>query len=1060
MAQEIEELTDALRRPLCDKRHYRSLRLRNGVRALVVSDPEATFGACCANVQAGYFDDPDSLPGLAHFLEHAVHLGSEKYPQENGYKMYLSQHAGSSNASTSMVHTQFHFTCKHDHMQGAVDRMAQFFVAPLIASDAVAREVNAVHAEFSRNTNSDQRKLLQLRRSAGQRPYSGFSTGNISTLWEAPLEQGVEMDRQLRQLWERCYTGGMTTVALVAPQSLDELESMVLSSFEGVRPTPEGTAGATCTSEGELPLGARYAVEGDVCGAMGTYFKVAPKRHLRSLELVWFLPRGLHHDTASKPWRWVSHMLGTEVRGSVACHLKRRGWLQELSTGTADEVKLGRGFAFWRCSMELTQEGEEHVDEIVAAVYQGIELLKSAPVEKRSKYFEELKALNTLSFDWRAREKPLDYAKKLAARLHYHPADQVLFEPEVVQEEDWDAVDRVLAELRPANMNVFHVSPGFEALGGRLEEERWYGARFAAEPLPASMLAAIQVSLEAGASELRLPEPNWAIPANFDMLPAAESPTAAPPQRPAAKGHSKRRRTLPRTPPELLQMRLPAGANVPTCMQDDATCRMWHQQDTSFDMPKAAVYFHLLSPAVNESARSAAATRLLVMALERELEPTLYHAHLASSSAHLGWNSAGLTVHFKGFSDVLPRMVPIVAELLATVSEETLAEHLPVVKGEMQQSLNNWRHNAPASHVAYHARHLLIQPFWHAEDLLAAVGAISAADLRSHLSAIKSRCCIEALCYGNLTASGALHLAGQLCEPLRVAPLHACDAPERRVLCLSERLPRWAVDADPAVRARAAQDEEEEEEEEEEDGEGAAPSVAYFPANPDPANPDSAVQLSVQLGVLTPEQEVLLVLFAQMASKPCFHQLRTVEQLGYSVSSGVMHMEEVAFFRVTVQSPQKGPAELTRRITAWLTSFRSHLADMTPQRFDNNIASLSAKYREPPKTLWDAASRMWNEVSDRSYCFDRRDRMAAAVKAATKAHVLQLYDRHISPRGSHTALLTVNIQGSGAEGGEQAGPGDGRRESRGLHNVAETTMFQSSRPMFPSRVNLAPKARL
>lgn len=38
--------------------------------------------------------------------------------------------------------------------------------------------------------------------------------------------------------------------------------------------------------------------------------------------------------------------------------------------GTADEVKLGRGFAFWRCSMELTQEGEEHVDEVVAAVYQ------------------------------------------------------------------------------------------------------------------------------------------------------------------------------------------------------------------------------------------------------------------------------------------------------------------------------------------------------------------------------------------------------------------------------------------------------------------------------------------------------------------------------------------------------------------------------------------------------------------------------------------------------------------------------------------------------------------
>lgn len=46
-------------------------RLTNGVRALVVQDPEAVFAACCVNVQCGYFDDPEDLPGLAHFLEHA-----------------------------------------------------------------------------------------------------------------------------------------------------------------------------------------------------------------------------------------------------------------------------------------------------------------------------------------------------------------------------------------------------------------------------------------------------------------------------------------------------------------------------------------------------------------------------------------------------------------------------------------------------------------------------------------------------------------------------------------------------------------------------------------------------------------------------------------------------------------------------------------------------------------------------------------------------------------------------------------------------------------------------
>jgi len=138
-------------------------RLPNGVTALLVQDTEAVFAAACVNVQAGYFGDPPDLQGelqdaplrqrlalrcaalsslrhpsnvltmqiasccvllrpnacmrgahghsarlptagLAHFLEHAVHLGSAKFPDEKDYKLFLSQHGGSSNASTSKHH--------------------------------------------------------------------------------------------------------------------------------------------------------------------------------------------------------------------------------------------------------------------------------------------------------------------------------------------------------------------------------------------------------------------------------------------------------------------------------------------------------------------------------------------------------------------------------------------------------------------------------------------------------------------------------------------------------------------------------------------------------------------------------------------------------------------------------------------------------------------------------------------------------------------------------------------------------------------------------------------
>lgn len=40
-------------------------------------------------VAVGSYSDPDDIPGLAHFLEHMLFFGSEKYPEENGYGKFI-----------------------------------------------------------------------------------------------------------------------------------------------------------------------------------------------------------------------------------------------------------------------------------------------------------------------------------------------------------------------------------------------------------------------------------------------------------------------------------------------------------------------------------------------------------------------------------------------------------------------------------------------------------------------------------------------------------------------------------------------------------------------------------------------------------------------------------------------------------------------------------------------------------------------------------------------------------------------------------------------------------
>ena len=61
-----------------DSRLYRGLLLDNGLKCLLVSDPTTDRSAASLDVHAGYMLDPDQFPGLAHFLEHMLFMGSKK----------------------------------------------------------------------------------------------------------------------------------------------------------------------------------------------------------------------------------------------------------------------------------------------------------------------------------------------------------------------------------------------------------------------------------------------------------------------------------------------------------------------------------------------------------------------------------------------------------------------------------------------------------------------------------------------------------------------------------------------------------------------------------------------------------------------------------------------------------------------------------------------------------------------------------------------------------------------------------------------------------------------
>ena len=165
-------------------RETRTLTLGNGLDVLLMHDPGVHRSAAALSVGTGDLYDPDDKPGLAHYLEHMLFLGTRKYPEANSFEKYLSEHSGAANAYTGEVVTNFFFQVSHGAFQGALDRFSEFFKDPLFDETYAEREVNAVDSEFEKNKLRDNWRINYAMNQIAEpgHPIKKFSIGNKESL--------------------------------------------------------------------------------------------------------------------------------------------------------------------------------------------------------------------------------------------------------------------------------------------------------------------------------------------------------------------------------------------------------------------------------------------------------------------------------------------------------------------------------------------------------------------------------------------------------------------------------------------------------------------------------------------------------------------------------------------------------------------------------------------------------------------------------------------------------------------------------------------------------------
>jgi insulysin len=106
-------------------------------------------------VGSGSLNDPPEIEGMAHFCEHMLFLGSEKYPEANYYQAFISEHGGDSNAATGEEYTYFYHNVNPDNFEESLDIFSRFFVDPLFNEELAQKEISAIESEFQLNLNEE-----------------------------------------------------------------------------------------------------------------------------------------------------------------------------------------------------------------------------------------------------------------------------------------------------------------------------------------------------------------------------------------------------------------------------------------------------------------------------------------------------------------------------------------------------------------------------------------------------------------------------------------------------------------------------------------------------------------------------------------------------------------------------------------------------------------------------------------------------------------------------------------------------------------------------------------
>lgn len=715
--------------PALSKMKRLKIRLANGLEAYIVSDPELYESAAALTVRVGSWDEPSESPGMAHFLEHLLFLGTKQYPDESEYGRFISEHGGQSNAFTANGYTSYMFAVNNEGFDGALDRFSRFFYEPLFNVSGVNRELNAIDQEYAQNIQKDEvREFYVLKDlSKPNHPNKLFNMGNSTTLAKVTREDLIQWYRQN-------YSSNIMKLVVMSGLPLEELRDMVVKDFGSI-PNLNKTL-------------ATYEEKSLAPEILGHMVYIEPVKDVQRLTIAWEMSKELSEMRDVAPETIACQLLGDEGPHSLLEVLKKEKLAEELKCGA---FELGPSDILFDIEIDLTQEGVKQISTVIERVFQALADFRSRP--DISYAYDEMKGLQTIEYQYQGREDLFSSMMKQASWIADEKLDLYPENARILQRWDAGAVQRLFQMLTPQNA-VFMVTASESATGVNLDRmEPWLKVPYAIKPIVTSQLE--QWAHAQPHADIQIPPPNPFIPKNLKLIHSHATSTDYP---------------------------------IPQPIFDSPQGRIYYAPDTIYGVPRVYWEFHIKTPSIEAgNTTSVVLGDLAIGLIEQALNPYSYPATNAGLGFSLDREDNGFGIRVSGYSDKIAVLLADILQQFKTLNPSE--QQFDIQKALAMRSYQNKDKDSPLRQASEFLKSIVYQRYTSPLERANALEQIKFSDFKDFYQHLFDTVYVQGLMYGNMSEDDAKKIGQGVVENFPGKPYAKADQFDVAILVLPDSGP-------------------------------------------------------------------------------------------------------------------------------------------------------------------------------------------------------------------------------------------------------------------------------